>query len=52
MTYSFGDILGDLCILCAKPGDICLLGGGGGVFGEGYEICLELAMGVPDQCLV
>ena len=48
MTYNLGDILRDPCILCAKPGDIYLLGGGDGVFGEGYEICLELAMRVPD----
>ena len=48
MAYNFGDILRDLCILCAKPGDICLLGGGDGVFGGGYEICLELAIRAPD----
>lgn len=48
MTYNFGDILRDLYILCAKPGDIYLLGGGDGVFGEAYEVCLELAMGAPD----
>ena len=48
MTYDFGDILGDVCILCDKPGDIYLLGGGNGVFGEVYEICLELAMRAAD----
>ena len=50
MTYNFEDILGDLCVLCGKPGGVYLLGGGDGVFGEGYEICLELAIRAPDWC--